>query len=95
MKKMLFQELQNLKPVLNKQFGIEKFAIFGSVARGEENEKSDIDIAIIQMREKDYFTVVEAIQFLKDKLHRDVDMGFFDAMRPFIKKEIKKDMIYV
>ena len=95
MKKELLEELQNLKPTLDEKFGIEEFAIFGSVAREEETKESDIDVAIIKMRKKSYFTMIEAMQFLKGKLHRDVDMGFFDAMRPFIKKRIEKDMIYV
>jgi len=95
MKKELLEELQNLKPTLDEKFGIEEFAIFGSVAREEETKESDIDVAIIKMRKKSYFTMIEAMQFLKENLHRDVDMGFFDAMRPFIKKRIEKDMIYV
>jgi len=95
MKQEILEELQELKPVLDEKFGIEKFAVFGSVAREEETQESDLDVAIISMREKNYFIMIEAMQFLKQKLHREVDMGFFDAMRPFIKKQIAKDMIYV
>ena len=91
----LLKQLKVLKPVLKEKFRIEKLAVFGSVARGEESTTSDIDLAVIEMKEKNYFTLIEAMAFLKERLHRDVDMGFFDAVRPFIKKRIEKDFIYV
>ena len=47
------------------------------------------------MKEKNYFTLIDAMKYLEEKLQRKVDMGFFDSMRPFIKRRIKDDMIHV
>jgi predicted nucleotidyltransferase len=44
MKEEILKKLQELKPTLYEKYGIESFAIFGSVAKGEENENSDINI---------------------------------------------------
>ena len=38
------QQLQTLKPTLKKRFKVETIDIFGSYARGEQTEKSDLDI---------------------------------------------------
>jgi predicted nucleotidyltransferase len=87
--------LQSLKKNLDEKFGIKKIAVFGSVARNEATQESDIDIAILDIKEKNYFKRVEAKYFLEEKLNRRVDIGYFDTMRKIIQDEIKKDFIYV
>ena len=91
----IIEELKKLKPILREKFGIEEFAVFGSVARGDDNENSDIDIAIIKAKEKDYFKMLDTVYFLKDKLNKKIDMGYYDSIRPIIRKRIDKDLIYV
>ena len=84
-----------MKNELQQKFGIEEIALFGSYARGEAKEDSDVDIAVIKMKEKNYFTLISAMKFLEEKLHKKVDLGFFDSIRPFVKKRIMDDLIYV
>jgi len=95
MNKEILEKLRELKPVLKEKYGIEEFAIFGSVARGEDTESSDVDIAIIKAKEKDYFQRIYAKYFLEEKLQKKVDLGYYDSIRPIIKKHINKDLIYV
>ncbi len=87
--------LSSTRNELKEQFGIEQIALFGSYARNEANEESDVDIAVISMKEKNYFTLISAMKYLEEKLHKKVDLGFFDSIRPFVKKRIKDDLIYV
>jgi len=42
MKIDIIEELKSLKPILKKDYGIEQFAIFGSVAKGIDDINSDI-----------------------------------------------------
>jgi len=95
MNKEIIEKLKELKPVLKKKYGIEEFAVFGSMARGDYRENSDVDIAIIKAQEKDYFKMIDTKYFLEDKLNRKVDMGYYDSIRPVIKKRIEKDLVYV
>ncbi len=88
-------KLQLLKQDLIKDYGIEKLAIFGSYAKGEQNEDSDLDITIIKMQRKNGFLIVKAKRFLSERLNIDVDLGLYDSMQPFIKKRIQQDIIYV
>jgi predicted nucleotidyltransferase len=95
MKEEILKKLKELKPSLYEKYGIENFAIFGSVAKGEENKDSDIDIAILKAKRKNLFLRLKAIRFLEEELDRKVDMGYFDSMKSFIKDKIKKDFVYV
>jgi len=95
MQNRLFIKLTGMKLALKEQFGINSIAVFGSFARSEENEKSDIDIVVLNMDKKNAFTLIKAQSFLEENLGKKVDLGLYDAIRPFIKKRIEKELIYV
>jgi len=95
MNKEIIEKLRELKPILKERYGIEEFAVFGSMARGDYKEDSDVDIAIIKAKKKDFFNRIDAIFFLEKNLNRKVDMGYYDSIRNVIKKRIDKDLIYV
>jgi len=95
MNKEIIEKLRELKPILKERYGIEEFAVFGSMARGDYKEDSDVDIAIIKAKDKDYFKMIDTKYFLEDMLKRKVDMGYYDSIRNIIKKRIDKDLIYV
>ncbi len=94
-KNELLVKLHSLKGELKQQFGIEEIALFGSYARGEAHEDSDVDIAILQMQLKDAFAIVDAREYLMNALQKNVDIGTFKSMKTFIKNRIKKDFVYV
>ena len=91
----LIIHLKSLKNELKNRFGIEEIALFGSYARGEATEESDVDIAILKMHLKSGFDVIRAKNYLKEELGKEVDMGTFNSMKTFIKNRIKKDFVYV
>ncbi|MBN2895456.1 MAG: nucleotidyltransferase family protein [Campylobacterales bacterium] len=91
----LISRLKAMKPELNDQFGIEKIGLFGSYARDEATENSDIDIAVLKMALKSGFDLLRAKKFLQDRLGKEIDIGTFDSMNTFIKNRLKKEMIYV
>jgi len=95
MNEKIINELRSLKPILKEKFGIEEFIVFGSVARGEDRNDSDIDIAITKAKKKNYFDLLEVKYFLSERLKKSIDIGYYDAIRPIFKKLIKKDVIYV
>ena len=91
----IIEKLRELKPILKERFGIEEFAVFGSVARGEDREDSDVDIAVLKSKKKNYFDLLDVKYFLEDSLHKSIDIGYYDSIRPIIKRHIEKDMINV
>ena len=95
MKQSIFNQIKETKQTLNEQYGITKIAVFGSYARDEENENSDIDIVILEMKRKNGFLIAKAKLFLSETLNKEVDIGLLDSIRPFIRKRIEKDLMYV
>jgi len=95
MNKAVIKKLRELKPVLQSKYGIEEFALFGSMSRDDYTAQSDIDIAILKSNKHDFFLRIDAIDFLKKQFNREVDMGYFDSMKTFVKNRIQKDFIYV
>ncbi len=91
----LLNFLRQHKNQLKEEFGIKNIALFGSFARDEQNEDSDIDLVIVDIEKKDYFNRINAKYFLEEQLKKSVDIGYLDSMRSFIRKRIEKEMIYV
>jgi predicted nucleotidyltransferase len=74
--------------------GITFMAIFGSFARGEQNRKSDIDIAIEfeQNSEKSLLDLIRIENELRKVFKRKVDLGIFSSLNPYIIEDVKKEM---
>ena len=95
MKQDIYDKLKAVKPILRERFGIEEFAVFGSFAKGKEDDNSDIDIAILKMNLKSGYGMIQAQYYLESVLERNIDIGSFKAMKTFIQNRIKKDFVYV
>jgi predicted nucleotidyltransferase len=75
-------------------YPIKEMAIFGSFARGEAEEDSDIDI-LVEFSEPVGFEVVNLAEDLEELLHHKVDLVFKKAIRPNVMLFVEKDLIYV
>ncbi|MFH1832421.1 MAG: nucleotidyltransferase family protein [bacterium] len=93
-KTTILQFLREHKDVLEKNFGVTKIALFGSFARGQETENSDIDL-LIDMKEHDFDKRYDLKEFLEEAFGRTVDVGYFDSVRKFIMRQILKEIVYV
>ena len=77
------------------QFGITKLGIFGSVARQENNEDSDIDI-VVEVEKPTLSLMYELNEKLRDLFNCDVDLvRFRPTLRPLFKDNILNDAAYV
>jgi predicted nucleotidyltransferase len=69
--------------------------IFGSFARGEESESSDIDIFVDFKEGADLFDLVGLSLFLEEKLKRHVDIVPTDTIKSDVRNVILKEAIYI
>lgn len=86
--------LQVAKSTLNPDVGISSLAVFGSVARGEQNQQSDIDVIVGfdgPATLRGYFTVQ---RFLENYLGREVDLVTEKALRPEMRQSVERDAIH-
>ncbi|OHB85398.1 MAG: hypothetical protein A2Z38_06100 [Planctomycetes bacterium RBG_19FT_COMBO_48_8] len=94
-KNKILSTLKESSPVLLKKYGVTRIGIFGSVARDDASEGSDVDI-VYEMSRPNLFTVVHLKDELENILHCTVDLvRYREKMNPFLKKRIDKDGVYV
>lgn len=94
--------LQEKMAYLNERYGVEKMAIFGSFAREDETEKSDVDI-LVHLGKPLGFDFIELAYYLEEILDRPVDLTTSSHLERSMENpryrhivlDIKKDLIYV
>jgi len=91
---MILNFLSAYKTQLEEKFGIQKIGLFGSYAKDEAREDSDIDIAIVSVK-KDFFIRKELREHLQNSFQTPVDVGYIDSFRYYYRARIEKEMIYV
>ncbi len=69
--------------------------IFGSYARGEQTENSDIDILIQPEQSVGLFKLSGMHLDLQDMLHIDVDLVTVKGLLPFARKSADRDKILI
>ncbi|MFZ3135831.1 MAG: nucleotidyltransferase domain-containing protein [Thermodesulfovibrionales bacterium] len=80
---------------IKKKFGVKKIGVFGSTVTGEAYEKSDIDILVEFRKSVDFFEFLDLQYYLEELFNRKVDLITPDALKPYIKDKILKEVIYV
>lgn len=82
---------------LKTEYQISKIGLFGSFARNEQDEKSDIDI-LLEFKpgtKNIHDKKTKLKEFLKSTFHRDVDLCREKYVKPFIKEYLDNEVIYV
>lgn len=90
-KKKILKELDFLK----KTYKVKEIGIFGSHVRGEAEEDSDLDILVSVDLSIDLLAFIGLENYLSEKLGIKVDLVMKDALKPYIGKQILKEVIYV
>lgn len=79
---------------LQEQFGITSMRLFGSVARGEHHEGSDIDLFVVMPPK--FYNHILAAQYLESLLGCSVDLvQDHRNLRPFFREQIERDGINI
>ena len=87
--------LRKLKPVVAQRFGVTQLALFGSTARDEAGDHSDVDI-LVGFDGPATSTRYFGVQFyLEDQLGCPVDLVTDKALRPELRSFIEKEAIDV
>lgn len=73
-------------PVLLK-YGVKKAALFGSFARGDQDEKSDVDI-LIEPPDGMGITIVRLKRDLERSLDKKVDLVSYNGISRYLRKYI-------
>lgn len=89
------QLLAEQRSVLQSKYAVKKLGIFGSVARGDQEKDSDLDVLVEFSQPISLFQFLELEEQLSLVTGRRVDLVSKRALKPAIKKAILAETIYV
>lgn len=95
---MTMNPLECIKDNINElhdDYYVSKIGVFGSCARGEADETSDVDILVEFNRSVDLFHFIGLQNRLAEILGRKVDLTTPRALKPLIKDQILEEVIYI
>jgi hypothetical protein len=81
-------------PIL-KQYDVKKAAIFGSVARGEADANSDIDILVEIENDMSLLDFVGLKIEIEEALGKKVDLVEYSTIKPLIKERILREQVVI
>ena len=88
---MTVESIQKEISLILKRQGVNKAAVFGSMARGEAKKDSDIDLLVNFEEGKSLFDLVGLKLELEEKLKRRVDILTYNGLNPKLKDGILKE----
>lgn len=84
----------NLKYLKN-TYKVKNIGVFGSLARGDNNPKSDIDILVEFSESISMFRFIDLEEYLGKLTGKKVDLVTKKALKSAISKEILEEVVYV
>ncbi len=81
-------------PIL-KEAGVIRSSLFGSFARGENTQKSDVDILVEIKKNISLLDFVDLKLKLEDILGKKVDLVEYGAIKPFLRDVILSEQIKI
>jgi len=91
----IIYKLTQEKESIEKRYKLKIKGIFGSYARGDESEKSDIDILVEFEKGASLLDMIDIGNYLEERLDNKVDIVSERALRNELKPYIYKDLIAI
>jgi uncharacterized protein len=91
----ILSSLQRLKEEVRDQYSVGKIGVFGSVARDEQTDESDIDLLVEFSKPVGFVTFMRLENFLSERLGKQVDLVTPDSLKPVIREDVLAEVIYV
>jgi len=95
---MTISDITNTLPIdvrrlaeICRQNDVTRLRIFGSMARGEATETSDVDLLIEFSERKSLLALVALERQMSEALERDVDLLTEPAISPYLRDRIEHD----
>lgn len=87
--------IKKIKDEVMRTYPVKNIGVFGSVARNEQTEASDIDLLVEFSQPVGFVTFIRLESFLSKRLGRPVDLVTSDSLKPVIRQDILSEVIYV
>lgn len=87
--------LKRNENAIKSRYHVRRIGVFGSFARGDEKEGSDVDV-LVEFEDgcKTFDNFIELKYFLEELFARSVDLVTVSALKPQLKEDILKEAVY-
>jgi len=90
----ILKVLHDFQQEVAEKYALRAIGVFGSAARGENHEGSDVDV-VLRIDKPDLFMLADIKQELEARLHCPVDIvSYRDNMNHFLKQKIDQEAVY-
>ncbi len=87
--------LRDLKMETAPRFGVRRFGLFGSYARNEQTETSDLDLLVELERPVPFSAFCRLEDLVRERTGVPVDMTTPDGLHPQIERRVLAEAVYV
>ncbi len=91
----ILERLRAEGPALREKYRIASLAVFGSMARGEAREGSDVDVLVQFEGPADFSRFMGLKLDLEDLLLRPVDLATPQMIRSTMRARVEEDLVHV
>jgi predicted nucleotidyltransferase len=91
----LIDKLRTFLPTIRERYSINTIGVFGSFARGEQTPESDLDLVVTFHTPQSLLDLVELENLLCDYLGIKVDLVTEAGLKPRVREQMLKEVIYV
>lgn len=92
-KTALLRFMKDQQADLARRFTVRRIGVFGSMARGDANLTSDVDI-LVELAEPTFDHYMDLKFYLESVLGRPVDLVLHDTIKPRLKTIIEHEVVY-
>ncbi len=89
---MSHEEIESTLVSILGKYGVRKIGLFGSYARGEQRDDSDLDVLVDFVERKSLLTLVRIERELSENLGIKVDLLTEQAISPYLVDRIKAEL---
>ncbi len=94
-KQVVLTRLRGRIGEIRQRFAVKALAIFGSIARDDALDDSDVDVLVAFDRKASFDLFMDLKFYLEDLLGTRVDLVTDKALRPQVRRAIEQEIIHV
>jgi predicted nucleotidyltransferase len=87
--------LRTYLPAIRRDFGVRRLALFGSTARDQARDDSDLDILVDFETGPTFLSFMGLRAFLEDQTGRKIDLVTQDALKPRMRPVVEREAVDV
>lgn len=90
----ILQKLKHEMPLLRSKYGVDEIGLFGSYARNEATDSSDVDI-LVKLQQPNFIKLAGLLNHLENLLKTKVDIiTKHSRLSPRFLNRIEKEIVY-